>query len=320
MDLETGIFKPYMKENDKPTYVHTKSNHPPAVIKNIPLGINRRLSRISANKTVFDEAAPAFQEALQRSGYNHQLIYEPPQTKSTKKNCRKKPVTWFNPPYSANVRSNVGQEFLRLLDRAFPPSNPLNKLFTRQTVKVSYKCMPNMAQAVSRQNMKLLRENDQAENIPKCNCRGGPVNCPVDGKCQSKGVVYRATIKQTLTGKEDTYTGMTGRSFKERLYEHNTDMRNRPKPKQNGKQNGNNTTKLREHVWKLKDQGIDFTVKWRILDRAPTFNPITRKCRVCLKEKFYIMYDKSGSSLNKRREVFNTCIHKKPKLLENFKS
>ena len=176
-----------------------------------------------------------------------------------------------------------------------------------------------MAQAVSRQNMKLLRENDQAENIPKCNCRG-PVNCPVDGKCQSKGVVYRATIKQTLTGKEDTYTGMTGRSFKERLYEHNTDMRNRPKPKQNGKQNGNNTTKLREHVWKLKDQGIDFTVKWRILDRAPTFNPITRKCRVCLKEKFYIMYDKSGSSLNKRREVFNTCIHKKPKLLENFKS
>ena len=81
---------------------------------------------------------------------------------------------------------------------------------------------------------------------------------------------------------------LTGRSFKERLYEHNTDMKNRPKPKQNGKQNGNNTTKLREHVWKLKDQGIDFTVKWRILDRAPTFNPITRKCRVCLKEKFYI--------------------------------
>ena len=115
---------------------------------------------------------------------------------------------------------------------------------------------------------------------------------------------------------------MTGRSFKERLYEHNTDMKNKPKQngKQNGNKNGNNTTKLREHVWKLKDQNIDFTVKWRILDRAPTFNPITRKCRVCLKEKFYIMYDKSGSSLNKRREVFNTCIHKKPKLLENFKS
>ena len=75
-----------------------------------------------------------------------------------------------------------------------------------------------------------------------------------------------------MTGKEDTYTGMTGRSFKERLYEHNTDMNIRPKQNQNGKQKKNNT-KLRKHIWKLKDQSINFTWKWRILDRAPTFNP-----------------------------------------------
>jgi hypothetical protein len=43
---------------------------------------------------------------------------------------------------------------------------------------------------------------------------------------------------------------------------------------------------------------------------------------VCIKEKFYIniMYDKSGSSLNKRQEVFDTYRHRKKKLLENFKS
>jgi hypothetical protein len=32
------------------------------------------------------------------------------------------------------------------------------------------------------------------------------------------------------------------------------------------------------------------------------------------------MYDKSGSTLNKRQEVFNTCRHRKRKLLENFKT
>ena len=33
--------------------------------------------------------------------------------------------------------------------------------------------------------------------------------------------------------KEDTYTGITGRSSKERLYEHNTDMRHKPNRMEN---------------------------------------------------------------------------------------
>jgi hypothetical protein len=103
MDLRTGIFKPYMKDNVKPVYMNVKSNHPPTVLnrlhkpdfvpgsirpffrlspglvlKNIPLEINRRLSRISANKTVFDAAAPVYQEALIQSGYTHTLAYKPP--------------------------------------------------------------------------------------------------------------------------------------------------------------------------------------------------------------------------------------------------
>ena len=61
LDLSTGIFKPYIKENDVPVYVIKKSNHPPNVIKNIPMGINDRLSRISANEKVFDEAAHPYQ-------------------------------------------------------------------------------------------------------------------------------------------------------------------------------------------------------------------------------------------------------------------
>ena len=121
LDLRTGIFKPFMKENDRPMYVNINSNHPPTVLKNIPLGINNRLSRISAKKTVFDAAAPAYQQALTKSGYQHTLAYEPPSSNTTKKKCRKKSVTWFNPPYSKNVKSNIGRDFLQLLDSAFPP-------------------------------------------------------------------------------------------------------------------------------------------------------------------------------------------------------
>ena len=33
LDLNTGIFKNFMKENDTPVYVNVKSNHPPTILK-----------------------------------------------------------------------------------------------------------------------------------------------------------------------------------------------------------------------------------------------------------------------------------------------
>ena len=156
LDLERGLFKPYMKENHTPTYVDKQSNHPPMVLKNIPLGVNRRLSKISSSKEVFDNACPPYQDALRKSGYDHVLEYQPPEVLKPKKRCRKKEVTWFNPPFSNHVRTNVGKEFLKLVDTAFPPSNPLHKLFNRHTLKLSYRCMPNMAQAVARHNKGIL--------------------------------------------------------------------------------------------------------------------------------------------------------------------
>ena len=63
MNLSTGIYKAYMKPNDSPLYVHKNSNHPPSILKNIPKSVNKRLSSISANEQVFNEACIPFQEA-----------------------------------------------------------------------------------------------------------------------------------------------------------------------------------------------------------------------------------------------------------------
>ena len=106
-------------------------------MKSIPLGVNRRLSKISANREIFEAAKQPFQDALNRGGYNHTLEYTPPSELTTRKKIRKKPITWFNPPFSLNVRTNIGKEFLNLLGRAFPPDNPLSRLFNKQTVKIS---------------------------------------------------------------------------------------------------------------------------------------------------------------------------------------
>ena len=140
-DLQT-----YTKPNQTPLYVHSSSNHPKKILENIPLAVNERLNRISSNQTVFNEAVPPFQEALARSGYTHTLVYSDPKCtpQSKRKNLRKRNVSWFNPPWNSAVKTNVGKQFLRIIDTSFPPNNPLRKLLSRRTVKISYKCMPKI--------------------------------------------------------------------------------------------------------------------------------------------------------------------------------
>ena len=172
--------------------------------------------------------------------------------------------------------------------------------------------MPNMGHDVARHNVQILKGNTQSGTPqPGCNCRGGPASCPVQGRCQTESVVYRATVNETTTGKTETYTRGTGNTFKERFYGHRSDTRH---------QGNRHNTCLADHIWCLKEQGKVFETKWSLVERASPFNPTTRKCGVCLKEKSHILYNRTGASLNNRNDIFNTCRHRTQKLLVNVKS
>ena len=297
-----------MKPNDTPLYVNSQSNHPKKVLENIPLAVNERLSRISSNEAVFDAAAHPYQEALSKSGYKHKLKFSPPLDPPTpqKGKVRSRKVTWFNPPWNSAVKSNVGKQFLRIVDTSFPPNNPLRKLLNRNTVKVSYKCMPNMSSLVSSHNTKLLSD-DTHQAVQGCNCQGGPANCPLTTpECGKDNVIYVSSI--TSPDGAEHYTGLTGGTFKKRWYKHTSDFRNIKE---------RNSTRLSSHIWNLKEQGKPFSIEWDIMDRAPTHNPISQKCRLCLKEIFYIMFRPESATLNHRNELFNTCRHRTQKLLIN---
>ena len=143
--------------------------------------------------------------------------YDPPveNTKNTDK--RKRNITYFNPPYSEHVKTNIGRNFLKLIDKNFPPSHPLSKITNRNTVKISYKCMPNVKKAISRHNQKI--QNDQLQETepePGCNCTGKCGPCPLDGNCLVDKVVYRASVTEN-NGKTSTYTGLTANRFKDRF-------------------------------------------------------------------------------------------------------
>ena len=110
-NLESQIYKPYMKPNTTLNYVHKDSNHPQNILKNIPKSINRRLSAISSNKDVFDAASPPYQAALQRSGYDYQLNFEPPNPQPTKRKNRPRKITWFNPHSAKMFKETLGVSF-----------------------------------------------------------------------------------------------------------------------------------------------------------------------------------------------------------------
>ena len=96
---------PFTKPNNIPLYVHKKSNHPPQIIENIPLSINKRLSEISYDQNSFDKAAPLYQKALSDSGYKHRLVFSPPdasQPQNSTRNNRHRDILWYN-PHSAKM-------------------------------------------------------------------------------------------------------------------------------------------------------------------------------------------------------------------------
>ena len=68
-NLTNGTYRPYKKPNDPLLYVNTSSNHPPQVIKHIPISISKRLNKNSSNEEIFNETKLEHETALKNSRY-----------------------------------------------------------------------------------------------------------------------------------------------------------------------------------------------------------------------------------------------------------
>ena len=134
-------------------YINIESNHQPSIIKQLPLSIESRLSTLSSSEEIFVISS---QDALDKSGYKHKLKYKVNIDTVSNKKQRKRNIIWFNPPYSKNVKTNIGKIFLNLIKKHFPPHHKSHKLFNRNTVKISYSCMRNIKSIINSHNTKIL--------------------------------------------------------------------------------------------------------------------------------------------------------------------
>ena len=55
------------------------------------------------------------QNALEKSGYNHDLKYEATVQQKPENILRRRNITWYKPPFSKNVATNVGCRFRNIV-------------------------------------------------------------------------------------------------------------------------------------------------------------------------------------------------------------
>ena len=125
------------------------------------------------------------------------------------------------------------------------------------------------------------------------------------GEYNTNGVVYQATVKMD-NGQVETYVGLA-KNFKKRYGKHKKTLEVEPV---DGK------TCLSTFYWKEKHLGNNPVVTWKYLEKnIPTFNPVTKLCKLCIREKFYIVLRPRLATLNSRQEIFAHCRHIESELI-----
>ena len=208
----------------------------------------------------------------------------------TKKQAAKQHSLVNNPPFGKNVSKD----------------HSLLKIFNRNTIKISYSCMNNTKQVIDNHNKRILylshssytKDNKDSTRTNKtCNCRQKN-NCLLNGNCLQSSVVYQATVTRNNNNTSETYIGLTETDFITRHRNHTASFRH-VKHK--------NSTELSKHIWTLKNDNIDYSFSWCVLSSSSPHNSSSKRCNLCLKEKFLIIYQPDLSSLNKRNEIVSSC-------------
>lgn len=140
----------------------------------------------------------------------------------------------------------------------------------------------------------------QVTSVDNCNCRNKEA-CPLQNKCMNKDIVYKATISTSNANDTKHYIGMTSSTFKERYRNHIKSFTHKKY---------SNETELSKHIWHLKQNKTDFTIKWSIIKKSISYTGGSKRCNLCLEEKLNILKEKDNCLLNKRSEIISACQHK----------
>ena len=166
--------------------------------------------------------------------------------------------------------------------------------------------MGNISSIISSHNKDIL--NPFSNTVSGCNCISKE-SCPLQNKCLTPKIVYRADLK---------ILHMMKKTFALELQEHllkNVFVTTR------GTTNTPNTEIAMSYqtMWELKDAHISPVIEWSFVTKVLSKTQLNF-CKLCLSEKFYIIKSLNDPNLlNKKSELVSTCRHQSKLLLKSFK-
>ena len=126
----------------------------------------------------------------------------------------------------------------------------------------------------------------------------------MEEKCLTQNVIYEPTI--TTPEPDNTvkkYIGLCETSFKKRYTNHKKSFNH---------ERYKNSTTLSTEFWRLKNANLNPVITWRIVRTGPSYRLESKKCQLCLAEKFEIAnYSEPDKLLNKRSEIISKCRHQR---------
>ena len=107
--------------DQSPSYINVNSNHPKAIIKQVPKAVNLRIRNLSVNQEIFRKGSKMYIDALKSSGYKENFTYKEEKVpnsnnnneinKENRRKNRKRKIIWFNapPPFCRRTNVNIGK-------------------------------------------------------------------------------------------------------------------------------------------------------------------------------------------------------------------
>ena len=147
-------------------------------------------------------------------------------------------------PFSDHMKTNIGKTFLNLLEKLFPFYHCLHKIYNKNTMRISYSYVPNMAAILSRHNRSILASKSiTVHSLCNCQCKTG---YPLNGKCHKKAIIYEASISTNGNNPPKCHYGCCKTEFKSRFSNHCQTFKSKQK---------RHTTKLFKAFWEAIDNG-----------------------------------------------------------------
>ena len=168
-------------------------------------------------------------------------------------------------------------------------------LFNRNNVKVSYSSLPNFSSIINSHNKKILRQREMALPKPQCNCRVKE-SCPLNSDCLQSSVVYSCKITSNNTTEDSPHYWPYRKhiyTFKDRLYKRINSFKCETKK---------NSTKPSNYLWDKKKDKQEISFRWYIKEKAKSYSPVPKRCKLCLSEKYHILFSEK-KLLNKQNEI-----------------